>query len=339
MALNITDATCWYGLAQTEDGCVRTLASYDPDAYLRSQTIYCALGAVSVVASGIMYWRAVKYEGSPLQNYCFLLCAYASVTVIIRGADPSSYGHIFPRPVTGWLADSCTAALYSVYILALGYWALIIQRGAAVVDKPARLKCLESLAIAFVWAFYAAYDMSLFAFKGFQPLWMVYMQLVISACILGVISTTFLVYGLRVLSRLQAYEREAKLRMSSVLYERMIPNESFNLAVSSDDGGVPIVPEPTFARRRPHEGHATKIKKILLVAESVSLVVMAGQLYMAVQRASNAPVELSCANGSLCDTVKSSISLLHLFQCACVWVLLWTFRGMKKKNTVPHPIV
>jgi hypothetical protein len=131
-----------------------------------------------------------------------------------------------------------------------------------------------------------------------------YMQLILSACILGAISTTFLVYGLRVLSRLQAYEREAKLRMSSVLCERMMPNESFNLVLGSDVGGLPIVP-----------------------------------LYMAVVRASNTPVELSCANGSLCETVKSSVSLLHLFQCACVWVLLWTFRGMQKKNVVPHPIV
>ncbi|KAL3663171.1 hypothetical protein V7S43_011581 [Phytophthora oleae] len=339
MGLNVTDATCWYGLAQTEDGCVQTLASYNPDAYLRSQTVYCVLGAVSVVASGIMYWRAVKYDGSPLQNYCFILCAYASVTVIVRGADPSSYGHIIPRPIMGWLADSCTAALYSVYILALGYWALIIQRGAAVVEKPAKLRCLEFSAITFIWTFYTAYDMSLFAFKGFQPLWMVYMQLVMSACILGAISTTFLVYGLRVLSRLQAYEREAKLRMSSAMCEQMLPNESFNLALIGDDGGIPIVPEPRFARRQPKEGHATKIKKILLVAESVSLVVMAGQLYMAVVRASSTPVELSCANGTLCDTVKSSVSLLHLFQCACVWILLWTFRGMKKKTVVPRLIV
>jgi hypothetical protein len=114
MGLNVTDATCWYGLAQTDDGCTRTLASYDPEAYLRSQIIYCALGVVSVLASGIMYWRVVKYDGSPLQNYCFLFCTYASVTVIIRAADPSSYSHIIPRPVSGWLSDSCTAALYSV---------------------------------------------------------------------------------------------------------------------------------------------------------------------------------------------------------------------------------
>ncbi|KAE9173164.1 hypothetical protein PF004_g27060 [Phytophthora fragariae] len=339
MKLNVSDTTCWFGLARTERGCVRTLASYDEDAYLRVQIVYCVLGVLSVIASAIMYCRAVKYKGSALQHYCFLLCTYASVTVVVRAADPSSYGNILPRPITSFLSDSCTAALYSVYILALGYWALIIQKGSAVVDKPAKLRCLETSSIAFVWTFYTAYSMALFASKGFQPVWMLYLQLVVSACVLGAISTTFLVYGLRVLSRLQMYEREVKLRMSSALYERMMPNESFTLACSSDDGGIPIIPEPRYARRQPQEGHATKIKKILFIAESVSIIVMVGQLYMAVSRAATTPVELSCANGKLCKTVKSSVNVLHLLQCACVWVLLWTFRRIKKKNVVPQPIV
>ncbi|KAE9276132.1 hypothetical protein PF008_g29167 [Phytophthora fragariae] len=309
MKLNVSDTTCWFGLARTERGCVRTLASYDEDAYLRVQIVYCVLGVLSVIASAIMYCRAVNY------------------------------GNILPRPITSFLSDSCTAALYSVYILALGYWALIIQKGSAVVDKPAKLRCLETSSIAFVWTFYTAYSMALFASKGFQPVWMLYLQLVVSACVLGAISTTFLVYGLRVLSRLQMYEREVKLRMSSALYERMMPNESFTLACSSDDGGIPIIPEPRYARRQPQEGHATKIKKILFIAESVSIIVMVGQLYMAVSRAATTPVELSCANGKLCKTVKSSVNVLHLLQCACVWVLLWTFRRIKKKNVVPQPIV
>ncbi|KAE9062419.1 hypothetical protein PF010_g29410 [Phytophthora fragariae] len=29
MKLNVSDTTCWFGLARTERGCVRTLASFD----------------------------------------------------------------------------------------------------------------------------------------------------------------------------------------------------------------------------------------------------------------------------------------------------------------------
>jgi hypothetical protein len=113
LGLNITDATCDYGLAQTA-GCVRTLASYDSSAYLHFQIGYCVVGAATLVMSAIMYYRADKYDGSPLQLYSFLLCCYASLTMILRGADPASYGHIVPRPVSAFLSDSCTAALYSV---------------------------------------------------------------------------------------------------------------------------------------------------------------------------------------------------------------------------------
>ncbi|KAF1781032.1 hypothetical protein GQ600_24150 [Phytophthora cactorum] len=48
----------------------------------------------------------------------------------------------------------------STLILTLGYWATIIQKGAAMGDRPAQLICLESIAIAVVWAFYILYNVS-----------------------------------------------------------------------------------------------------------------------------------------------------------------------------------
>lgn len=114
LGMNITDATCDFGLAQTSVGCVRTLASYDQSAYLTLQIVYCIVGVVTELASAIMYYRAVKHDGSPVQKYTFMLCSYASLTIIVRGADPRSYGHIIPRPIGAFLTDSCTASLYSV---------------------------------------------------------------------------------------------------------------------------------------------------------------------------------------------------------------------------------
>ena len=91
-------------------------------------------------------------------------------------------------------AVACTGV--GLALLALGYWATIIQRGAAVTDKPPHLVCLESIAIAVVWTFQVLYDMCLFLSKGFNPQGLVYMQLTVSACMLGIISTVFLIYGL-----------------------------------------------------------------------------------------------------------------------------------------------
>ncbi|KAG6613976.1 uncharacterized protein IUM83_10186 [Phytophthora cinnamomi] len=337
LGMNITDATCDFGLAQTSTGCVRTLASYDQSGYLTLQIAYCVVGVLTELASAIMYYRAVKHDGSPVQQYSFLLCSYASLTLIVRGADPTSYGHIIPRPIGAFLTDSCTASLYSVYILALGYWALVIQQGAALMGRPTHLKSMEAAAITFVWAFYTAYNMSLFAFKGFQPAVLNYIQLSVSACALAIVALAFLIYGLRVLSRLRAYEQEMKLRMSTMMCERMAPNQSFSLMLSDDEEGVPVVTEPRYARRRPNAGHSDKIKKILMVAEAISVIVIAGQLYMAITNVSNSPVELSCANGALCSTITAKWSLLHTLQVICVWIILWVFRGVQKRSVAPRP--
>ncbi|ETK82505.1 hypothetical protein F441_12377 [Phytophthora nicotianae CJ01A1] len=333
MGFNITDATCDYGLAQTEWGCLRTLASYDTSAYMHFQIGYCVVGSASLIMSATMYYRADKYDGSPLQLHSFLLCCYASLTVIVRGADPDSYGHIIPRPIGAFLSDSCTATLYSVYVLALGYWATIIQQGAAVIRKPAHLKCMEYSTIAFIWAFYLAYDMSRFAFKGFIPLTLNYVQLGVSASVLAVIALTFLIYGLRVMARLQEYERQLKITLDA---DYMMSNHSFELNLSDSEDSLPVEQECRFAPRRPQEGHTTKIKKILLVAEMASIAVIAGQMYMITQ-VSNSPIELSCANGMLCSKVKSKWNLLHIFQVVCVWVILYVFRDVQKKNVIPHP--
>uniref|UniRef100_A0AAV1TQT4 THH1/TOM1/TOM3 domain-containing protein n=1 Tax=Peronospora matthiolae TaxID=2874970 RepID=A0AAV1TQT4_9STRA len=334
--VNITDSTCDFGLAYTDEGCTRTLASYNPSAYHTVQAVYLALGGVSVIASVILYVRSVKHEGALLQQYSFLFCCYGAVTMVIRGADPLSYGYVIPRPISAFLADTCTAALYSVYIMALGYWATIIQRGAAVTDKPPHLVCLESIAIAVVWTFQVLYDMCLFLSKGFNPQGLVYMQLTVSACMLGIISTVFLIYGLRVLSRLQQYERQLKLRIPSVRSNRMMSNRSFDMNMSDDEGDTPVMRDRK-AHPRPQEGHAAKIKKILFVVETCSIVVVAAQMYMAIARTNDNPVELSCANGKHCELVECSVNVLHVFQIVCIWVILWTFRKIQKKAVVPRP--
>ncbi|KAE9112645.1 hypothetical protein PF010_g10370 [Phytophthora fragariae] len=299
---------------------------------------YCVVGAVSLVASASMTARAFKHDGAKLQRYNFIFCCYASLTMIVRGVDPSSYGHVIPRPINSFLSDSCTAALYSCYVLALGYWALIIQQGAGVVIKPMRLKCLESAIIVFIWAFYIVYDLLLYLYKGFNATGISYLQLTVSAMVLGIICAVFLIYGLRVLSRLQDFERQNKLQTPSTLSERMMSRPLDIETLSDDEDGVPVVNESRFDRRFPESGHATKIKKIIFVAVSISLIVIAGQMYMAVQRTLTIPKELQCANGIGCANVKSSLNLLHVLQVVCIWAVLWTFRGIQRKEVQLQPL-
>jgi hypothetical protein len=111
---NITSETCDFGLAQTAAGCVRTLASYDSSAYESYQIAYFVVGAACLIASAVVYVRSVLHDGSPLQQANALFCCFASMTVVVRGIDPGSYGHIIPLPIFGLLSDTCTASLYSV---------------------------------------------------------------------------------------------------------------------------------------------------------------------------------------------------------------------------------
>lgn len=326
----ITDSTCDYGLAFTGDGCVRTLSSYDLDAYFHVQIVYFVLGSITMIASAIMYFRSVKYEASKLQQYNFLFCCYASLTILSSGFDPKSYGHVIPRPITSFLSDSLTAALYSVYILTLGYWVAIIRSGAAMSGKPPYLACLEGIAISIVWSFYIIYNGTLFLSKGFNRAGITYLHLMWSAIMLTIISTVFLTYGLRVLSRLLAYERDSKLRESTTMSDRVI-NHSYDMEGMSEEDSR------TTKRLEPKKGHSAKIRKILLVTEMLSLTVVAAQIFMAVSHTAKESEELRCANGIGCESITAGISYLNILQVTCVWVVLWIFRTIKKKEVIPHP--
>lgn len=112
--LNVTDATCEFGLAQTRKGCVATLSSLNADAYAVVQIVYCVAGFTVLSASGYKYSCALRYGGVRLQKQVFLLCMYAALTILVRGVDPASYAHYTPRPVSSFLTDSCTATLFTL---------------------------------------------------------------------------------------------------------------------------------------------------------------------------------------------------------------------------------
>lgn len=114
MALNVTDTTCSYGLARTSKGCVITLATLAGDSYTRMQIVYCVAGFTVMSVSTYKLACAVRTRGAMLQKQIFALCMYAALTITLRGVDPSGYGHYIPRPVSSFLADSCTATLHTI---------------------------------------------------------------------------------------------------------------------------------------------------------------------------------------------------------------------------------
>lgn len=113
MGYNITDATCFYGLAQVDGACARTLASYNESTYFHAQVIYLVVGVVTAVVTGVMYCRTLKYDAPTLQQQSFLLGAISALTFFLRGIDPAGYRHVVPRPIVLFFSDACTSALYA----------------------------------------------------------------------------------------------------------------------------------------------------------------------------------------------------------------------------------
>lgn len=173
-----------------------------------------------------------------------------------------------------------------VSILALGYWASIIQQGAAQVQRPLQLKWLVRCSIVVIFGFYLVFDMCLFITKGFYGTGMAYVQMLMSACFLAAISAVFFVFGLRVLTRLRHFEQQKKIfDERNRAYDRMETARSFDMnGEDSDDvNEIPLVEDDKKRQKRMRKiardnSHSYKIIKILVVVESFAVIAVGAQV-------------------------------------------------------------
>lgn len=168
--------------------------------------------------------------------------------------------------------------------MALGYWASIIQQGASQVQRPLRLKWIERCSIAVIFGFYLVFDMCLFTTKGFYGTGMAYIQMLMSACFLAAISAVFLVYGLRVLTRLRHFEKQKKIfDERNRAYDRMETARSFDMNAGDSVSDIALVEDAKKREKRlrkaeKQNSHAHKIVKILVVVESFAVIAVGAQV-------------------------------------------------------------
>lgn len=153
--------------------------------------------------------------------------------------------------------------------MSLVYWATIIQQGAAQLQRPLHIRRLERYVIAFVWAFYICVDMCAFAFKGFLTNALQYVQMIGCAVVLFVVSAAFLVYGLRVMSRLRVFEQY----MHRVERARSAGYAAFGTVGEQQD-----LEQHPQAKLKTTNSHTSRIRKILLVVEIFAAIVIAVQV-------------------------------------------------------------
>lgn len=169
--------------------------------------------------------------------------------------------------------------------MALGYWASIIQQGASQVQRPLQLVWVERCSIFVIFSFYLVFDMCLFTTKGFYGTGMAYIQMLMSACFLAAISAVFLVYGLRVLTRLRHFEKQKKIfDERNRAYDRMETARSFDMNAGDSVTDIALVEDSKKREKRLRKverqnSHARKIVKILVVVESFAVIAVGAQVW------------------------------------------------------------
>ncbi|GLE02121.1 hypothetical protein PINS_up010959 [Pythium insidiosum] len=327
----VTARTCDYGYARTAEGCVRTLASFNREAYVRVQVLYFAFGLVSLGASSYKYILSVRNGGAKLQQRTFQLCIFCGVTFLLRGVDPGSYGAFLPRPLEYFIVDACTAALYSVFIMSMCFWISIIRKGAAPTHKSMRLRTLEYSLIGAVWLFKVAFALALIPSRGYDR-GLSAIELFCTATLLCGITITSIVYGNRVVRRLEHIDKMNSRRLSiETQFETLQTTRTIDPFAASHASTMRIT-ELEKVVKKCKKKPARRMREMLIITSVMSFTCVIAQVTVAVLRSNSDSIVLQCANGFNCDKVKRSISLLHVFQFVAVFVVLYTFRKTKRRN-------
>ncbi|KAF1333339.1 hypothetical protein FI667_g3035, partial [Globisporangium splendens] len=323
MATFIDDDTCEFGLAQTSEGCVRTLSSFCRSQYEISQIVYLAAGFLALAFCAYKYVSAVRHDGGKLQRQIFLLCGYASLTIMLRGIDPGSYGHFVPRALNQFFTDSCNATLYTIYIKSLFFYVTVAKVNHVEVGNTR--VWFERAALFVIWVFYVASAMTTAGDKGFSGIDR-QVRLFVAAGFLAVISFGFTVYGVQVIRQLEYMEAMNNYR-NQQMDKQSIEGSCRTVDFSHEDSRTSFGEE----KRRPPRP-SKRIRNILIATQTAAFICIVAQVVAALEDSeSSTTAALQCANGENCDKITSEISLLHVFQYVWVLIALWCYRTIQKR--------
>ncbi|KAF1333336.1 hypothetical protein FI667_g3036, partial [Globisporangium splendens] len=316
-----TSDTCEFGLARTIEGCVRTLSWYCDKQYTTSQIIYFVAGFLAWMLCGYKYVSSVRNDGGKLQRQIFMLCGYASLTIMLRGIDPGSYGHFVPRAVNQFFTDSCNATLYTIYIKSLFFYVSVSHLDD--IGKAGVRTFFERTSILLIWAFYAVSSLSFTREKGFGG-FAREIRLFVGAGFLAIISIGFAVYGLQVIRQLEYMDAMNNYRNRQLQSVESCPTVDYNDSYPREESIFELENE------KPQKP-ADRIRKILIATQSAAFICVGAQVVFAISSSESSNVELECANGVECDKLKANVSLLHIFQYVWVLIAVWCYRTIQKQ--------
>jgi len=198
------------------------------------------------------------------------------------------------------------------------FWISISENaGTMQSNRWTKLRITEYIAHMTVWGFYISTDIAFIDHKGFGEL-NNSIQLVISASILFVNTTAFLIYGFRILRRLESI---GEMSTSSDRRTQSLISDNSNNDMND------------LRPKRFQPSH--RIRKMLYLTVSITFICIITQLYVAVHSDSTSDlVTIQCANGSNCEKLHVPFVGLHALQFFAVIMVLWTFRKIRPRQAV-----
>lgn len=135
-------------------------------------------------------------------------------------------------------------------------------------DTTTKLKLFQGGAIAFIWGFDLVATMTTFASKGFGGI-SPPVQLYVSAAMLAVVSTLFLVYGIQILRRLHMIDKMVLARRSITAAYPTSKSFDYKDSDAAIMAEVPVkkINKPTW-----------RIYKVLILVETLALASIVGQV-------------------------------------------------------------
>ncbi|RHY28402.1 hypothetical protein DYB32_008450 [Aphanomyces invadans] len=146
-----------------------------------------------------------------------MLLVVASITFVVRAVDPLSYDYIYPPVVSGSLSDVCSACLYTIMTLYATFYTRVVVVAPTIATHPEdvppehavvdfAIQGFQWLAIFLTWIVFVAVRLVYLLLNPDQhnfDAWYVLMQDSMAPVLLLGISTTALVFGLRIYRRLR----------------------------------------------------------------------------------------------------------------------------------------
>ncbi|KAF0719199.1 Aste57867_1201 [Aphanomyces stellatus] len=318
-----------------------TYASQHMTAYNALRITTGVLGLVAFLACLRKFYLIRSTGGSSIQHRVYLLLLVASLMHVANCVDPYSYASIYPPFLSALFSDICSACLYSILILCAGFYAHLVAPAPDAARADFFIQGFLLCALFLTWVIYVVVHPVYLAIAGTHAgnflAWYIVMQYSMAPCLLVLVSSAALVFGLQVYHRLKCiHEDNEHAAMIAVARRRAD-------SVKSDTHRHNQPHDPILLREESsNDQHPTdfdrRILWVVVLNELYALVVILLQMWRLIDFVVVDQCSLDrarqCSSRGDCD-LPIPFPAVAIVQFSGIALAYWSFR--KTRTTAPPP--